>query len=533
MADLMAGYRDDGFVDEAIDAAGATRPWYDRLLAALEDLGPDTLGERAELRDRIQHLRGVTFTITGADGEHERALPLDLVPRVIAADEWAALEAGLVQRVKALNLFLADVYGPRRALRDGVVPPWLVLGSAAYQRAAWGLEPPLGVHVHVAGLDLVRGSDERWRVLEDNLRVPSGVSYVLENREILSRVIPEVFDQVAIRPVAHYPAMLLAALRACAPDGAADPPTVVLLTAGIFNSAYFEHVLLARHMGVDLVEGGDLYVDGTEVFMRTTAGPRRVDVIYRRVDEDFLDPLAFRGDSLLGVPALMNAARAGRVTIANAVGTGVADDKAVYRYVPDLIRYYLAEAPLLDQVRTLLCEVDGDRAEALDRLGELVVKPVNGSGGYGLVIGPDAGAAELAELRAKIVADPGGFIAQELVHLSRHPTFTGHRLEPRHIDLRPFVVQGQRTMVLPGGLTRVALPEGSLVVNSSQGGGAKDTWVLREAGGGLGRGRQSQSQAMGADGLPMASGPAPPDDARGHQPLQQHQQHQLPGRSPC
>jgi uncharacterized circularly permuted ATP-grasp superfamily protein len=458
--------------------------------------------------------------VSGEDGEGERILPLDLIPRVIAADAWTGLEAGLIQRVRALNAFLADVYGRRQVLRDRVVPPWLVLGSPGYQRAAWGLRPPLGVHVHVAGPDLVRGHDRGWLVLEDNLRVPSGVSYALENREILSRALPELFDAVAIRPVAHYPAMLLQALRACAPEGAGDQPTVVLHTAGVFNAAYFEHVLLARHMGVDLVEGDDLFVDGARVFMRTTLGRRRVDVIYRRVDEDYLDPLSFRADSLLGVAGLVNAVRAGHVTIANAIGNGVADDKAVYRYVPELVRYHLGEEPLLGQVPTLLCGDPADLAEVLDRLGELVVKPVDGSGGHGLVIGPNATRGELEALRRRILAQPRGYIAQELIALSRHPTFLGDRLHARHVDLRPFIVQGDRTFVLPGGLTRVALPAGSMVVNSSQGGGSKDTWVLRSPNAG---GRNGVAEVARTAWLPMMNLPER-DTGQRWQPMQQHQE---------
>ncbi len=519
MADLLAEYDASGFADEAFESYGSPAAGYDNVLSTLERLGLDTLRERAELRDRLQHLRGVTFTISGEGGKGERTLPLDLMPRVITAAAWAGVEAGVVQRVRALNAFLADVYGRRQVLLDRVVPPWLVLGSPGYERAAWGIRPPLGVHVHVAGLDLVRGHDRRWLVLEDNVRVPSGVSYALENREILSRALPELFDAVAIRPVAHYPAMLLQALRACAPEGAADQPTVVLHTAGIFNAAYFEHVLLARHMGVDLVEGDDLFVDGTRVLMRTTAGPRQVDVIYRRIDEDYLDPLAFRPDSLLGVAGLVNAARAGHVTIANAIGNGVADDKAVYRFVPELVRYYLSEEPLLGQVRTLLCGDPADLPEVLDRLGELVVKPVDGSGGHGLVIGPAVARDELEVARRRILARPRAYIAQELVALSRHPTFVGDRLDPRHVDLRPFVVQGDGAFVLPGGLTRVALPAGSIVVNSSQGGGSKDTWVLRSADPDS---RHGGPTPVRTARLPMTSAPDR-DEAPGWQPLQQHQ----------
>jgi uncharacterized circularly permuted ATP-grasp superfamily protein len=521
MGDLLAGYDRSDFVDEALDETGASLPGYERLLAALEELGRDSLTERSAQRDQLQHLRGVTFTIASDQGERERTLPLDLVPRVIAADEWSELEAGLIQRVKALNLFLADIYSERRVLADGVIPARLVLGAPEYHRPAWGIKPALGVHVHVAGLDLVRGADRGWLVLEDNLRVPSGVSYVLENREILSRVLPELYDSVAIRPVAHYPAMLLEALRACAPEGAPDPPTVVLLTAGMYNSAYFEHVLLARHMGVDLVEGGDLFVDGTTVYMRTTAGPRKVDVIYRRVDEEFLDPLAFRADSLLGVPGLVNAARAGTVSIANAVGNGVADDKAVYRYVPDLIRYYLREEPQLNQVRTLVGAEPDDHEELFDRFGELVFKPVAGSGGYGLVIGPYASRQELDGLRSIVTRNPGGWIAQELVSLSRHPTFTGSKLEPRHIDLRPFIVTGDRSRVLPGGLTRVALPKGSMVVNSSQGGGSKDTWVLRAP--------PEARERVSLNAVARAGRAVIADGGRAQQPLQQHQVQQPQG----
>jgi uncharacterized circularly permuted ATP-grasp superfamily protein len=477
---LLDGYDAKTYRDEAFSDDGSPLAHYVPVLDALERLGSEMLCRRVELREVLQRSRGVTFTMRSEGADMERTFPLDLIPRIIPAEEWDPLEAGLKQRVRALNLFLEDVYTEQAILKDGLIPWAMVLSSPQFQRRAWGIRPPGGIHVHVAGLDLVRGDDGAWLVLEDNLRVPSGASYVIENREVLTRVLPELFGSSPVRPVDHYPSMLRSALRAAAPTTAPDEPTIVLLTPGSYNSAYFEHALLARHMGIPLVEGGDLMTENDIVYMRTTRGRQRVDVIYRRIDDEFVDPLALRPDSLLGCPGLLGAARAGMVTIANAIGNGVADDKAMFAYVPAMIRYYCNEEPLLGSVPTFLCGDPEQRAHVLGRLDELVVKPVDASGGYGMLIGPAADDAAIAEFRSRITANPRGYIAQEVVRLTRHPTLVGETLAPRHVDLRPFIVQGgDRIEVLPGGLTRVALREGSLVVNSSQGGGSKDTWVLR------------------------------------------------------
>ena len=403
---------------------------------------------------------------------------MDLVPRVISAAEWARLEAVITQRVIALERFLDDIYGDQEILRDGVIPRRLVTSCEHFHREAAGISPPNSVRIHVAGIDLVRDAQGTFRVLEDNLRSPSGVSYVMENRRVMTRVFPNLFGTHRVRPVDDYPSHLLRALRNAAATNESDP-TVVLLTPGPFNSAYFEHSLLARQMGVELVEGPDLVCRDNAVYMRTTEGERQVDVIYRRIDDDYLDPMHFRPDSILGVAGVVNAARAGNVVISSAVGNGVGDDKLVYTYVPTIIEYYLGEKPLLANVDTLRCWLDSERAEVIDRAEELVIKPVEGSGGYGIVFGPYASEKELAAIRRKVTADPRGWIAQPVVQLSTVPTKVGDTLAPRHVDLRPFAVNdGEKVWVLPGGLTRVALTEGSLVVNSSQGGGSKDTWVL-------------------------------------------------------
>jgi uncharacterized circularly permuted ATP-grasp superfamily protein len=474
MSDLFEGYRIGPAWDEMFVKAGQFRPAVEPLYGALLQLSGADLRTREESLARGFLQRGVTFDFGG----QERPFPLDIVPRIIEAAEWATLARGVAQRVRVLERFLADVYGAAELFNDGVVPRSVVVTSRHFQRAVAGLVPPNGVRVHVAGIDLVRGEDGEFRVLEDNVRVPSGVSYVMENRRAVARVFPEAFATQRIRPVTDYPQRLLAALRAAAPEGVSDP-TVVVLTPGTRNSAYFEHVLLARRMGVELVEGRDLVCSGNRVKMRTTSGGRGVDVIYRRVDDDFLDPVQFRADSVLGCPGMINAARAGTVAIANAVGNGVADDKLLYTYVPDLIRYYLGEEPILANVRTFRPDEVADFEEVMDRLAELVVKPVDGSGGKGIVIGPAASAAELEALRVSIRSDPRGWIAQPVVQLSTAPTLVGDQLRPRHVDLRPFAVNdGTDVWVLPGGLTRVALPEGELIVNSSRGGGSKDTWVL-------------------------------------------------------
>lgn len=475
---VFDGYADIGryelAFDEMFDADGSVRESYQGVYSALAPTSSRDLGARADALGRAFIDQGVTFSLSG----QESPFPLDVVPRVIAAQEWAHLEKGIKQRVKALELFLADIYGEQRILRDHVLPRRLVTSCEHFHREATGIVPPNGVRIHVAGIDLVRDEVGDFRVLEDNLRSPSGVSYVMENRRTMTRVFPDLFMSHRVRAVGDYATHLLRALRAGAATNEADP-TVVVLTPGVANSAYFEHSLLARQMGVELVEGRDLFCRDNVVYMRTTEGERQVDVIYRRIDDDYLDPMHFRPDSILGVAGVLNAARAGNVVISSAVGNGVGDDKLVYTYVPQIIDYYLGEKPLLQNVDTFRCWLDDECEEVLDRVAELVIKPVEGSGGYGIVFGPDASPAELAEITGKIRADPRGWIAQPVVQLSTVPTKIGDVLSPRHVDLRPFAVNdGDDIWILPGGLTRVALPEGSLVVNSSQGGGSKDTWVL-------------------------------------------------------
>ena len=472
------GYREPGSYgaafDEMFDRQGRVRAPYKGIYAELAPTDSEELGTRADALGRAFVDQGITFSLSG----QERPFPLDLVPRVISAAEWAKLEAGITQRVVALERFLDDIYGDQEILRDGVVPRRLVTSCEHFHREAAGISPPNGVRIHVAGIDIVRDAAGTFRVLEDNLRSPSGVSYVMENRRVMTRVFPDLFGTHRVRPVDDYPGHLLRALRNAAATNESDP-TVVVLTPGPFNSAYFEHSLLARQMGVELVEGPDLFCRDNVVYMRTTEGDRQVDVIYRRIDDEYLDPMHFRPDSILGVAGVLNAARAGNVVISSAVGNGIADDKLVYTYVPTIIKYYLGEKPLLANVDTLRCWLDDERDEVLDRVHELVIKPVEGSGGYGIVFGPHATEKELATIRRKIAADPRGWIAQPVVQLSTVPTKVADTLAPRHVDLRPFAVNdGEKVWVLPGGLTRVALTEGSLVVNSSQGGGSKDTWVL-------------------------------------------------------
>ncbi|WP_246010838.1 circularly permuted type 2 ATP-grasp protein [Nocardia mexicana] len=456
------------------DPQGRVRAAYKGIHNALAPIAADDLERRADALDRAFIDQGITFSLSG----QERPFPLDLVPRVIAAAEWAKLERGIRQRVTALELFLADIYGEQTVLRDRVIPKRLVTSCRHFHREAAGVVPPNGVRIHVAGIDLIRDERGEFRVLEDNLRSPSGVSYVMENRSTMARVFPDLFFSHRVRAVSDYPSHLLRALRAAAAPNEADP-TVVVLTPGVYNSAYFEHSLLARQMGVELVEGRDLFCRDNVVYMRTTAGEVQVDVIYRRIDDKFLDPMQFRHDSVLGVAGILNAARAGNVVLANAFGNGVGDDKLTYAYVPTIIEYYLGEKPVLPNVDTWRCWLPEERDEVLERIDEMVIKPVEGSGGYGIVIGPVADGKELEASRRKIRADPRGWIAQPVVQLSTVPTKIGHGLRPRHVDLRPFAVNdGDEIWVLPGGLTRVALPSDSLVVNSSQGGGSKDTWVL-------------------------------------------------------
>jgi uncharacterized circularly permuted ATP-grasp superfamily protein len=459
--------------DEMFQRSGVREP-YRQLHAALARMTQDELRGRTDALASSYLAQGVTFDFAG----EERPFPLDAVPRIIDAHDWTHVEKGVKQRVKALERFLADVYGPQDAVKDGVIPAALIATSSHFHRQAMGIETPNNVRVHVSGVDLIRDEAGGWRVLEDNVRVPSGVSYVISNRRVMAQTLPELFVSMRVRPVGDYPTRLLHALQASAPEGV-ENPNIVVLTPGVYNSAYFEHTLLARLMGVELVEGRDLYCSGGRVWMRTTAGPTRVDVIYRRVDDEFIDPQEFRPDSVLGAPGLLQAARRGNVTIANGVGNGVADDKLTYTYLPDLIRYYLGEEPILRNVDTWRLEDPESLAEVLDRLPELVVKPVDGSGGKGLVVGPAASARELDALRAQLLSDPRGWIAQPVVQLSTIPTLVEDGMRPRHVDLRPFAVNdGDDVWVLPGGLTRVALPEGQLVVNSSQGGGSKDTWVV-------------------------------------------------------
>ncbi len=479
--DLFAEYRSVGYC-EAFEER-APRPHYAALVRRLEAMPADDLAQRAHLTAAIFRSLGITFAVYGDQEGAERTWPMDLIPRIVPPQEWDVLERGLAQRVRALSMFLDDLYvGEQAAVNDGVLPRWLVESSDGYLRQARGIGAPHGARVVVGGIDLVRDDRGVYRVLEDNLRVPSGISYVLENRVAMTRVLPVAFARHEVLPVNHYGASLLDALRSIAPPAAGEPVTVVVLTPGVHNSAYFEHAFLARQMGVELVEGRDLVVEDHVLYMRTTRGLQRVDVVYRRVGDGFLDPVVFRSGSLLGVPGIVAAARAGTVTLANALGNGVADDKAVYPYVPDLIRYYLGEEELLPNVTTYLPWQPDQLAHVLDRLDELVVKPVAEAGGAGIVVGSQASAEELDRVAAALRAHPRGFVAQETVQLSTHPTFVEGRLAARHIDLRPFVISGERTEVVPGGLTRVALREGSLIVNSSQGGGSKDTWVL--AGGG-------------------------------------------------
>ena len=463
--------------DEMHEADGRVRPHY-RVFNDWLDSTPDQqiVHKRREAEVSF-HRVGITFSVYGEESGNERLIPFDLVPRIVPASEWRMLQAGLRQRVHALNLFLHDVYGEQRILRERRIPPELVLHNSEYRREMVGLKVAGDVYSHISGIDLVRAGDGEYYVLEDNLRVASGVSYMLENRRMMARLVPELFARQQIAPVERYPDALLEILRQAAPT-AVDAPVVAVLTPGSANSAYFEHAFLAQQMGVELVEGADLFVRDEMVYARTTHGAQRVHVIYRRINDDFLDPSVFRPDSMLGVPGLFSAYRAGNVTLANAPGTGVADDKSVYPYVPEMIRFYLSEEPILHNVPTRMLRDPDDLRYTLEHLPELVVKEVHGAGGYGMLVGPAASKAEIAEFRERILANPSNYIAQPTLSLSTSPTFVESGLAPRHIDLRPYILTGRRIHVMPGGLTRVALREGSLVVNSSQGGGTKDTWVL-------------------------------------------------------
>jgi uncharacterized circularly permuted ATP-grasp superfamily protein len=456
---------------------GEVQPHYQRYVEWADRLAPEHIAQKRQEADVMFRRVGITFAVYGDESGTERTIPFDIIPRVIPAADWKILEEGLRQRVKALNLFLRDIYNEQAILKEGIIPPRKVLENAQYRGVMQGLKVPNDIYSHIAGVDIVRAGQGEFYVLEDNLRVPSGVSYMLEDRKMMMRLFPDLFARNEVAPVDHYPDLLLDTLRQVAPEGVSDP-VVVLLTPGSFNSAYFEHTFLAQQMGVELVEGQDLSVRDETVYMRTTKGPKRVDVIYRRIDDDFIDPQVFRPDSLLGVPGLFSAYRAGRVTLANAIGTGVADDKSMYPHVPDMIDFYLAEKPILNNVQTWQLRKRDDLQYVLEHLHELVVKEVHGSGGYGMLVGPTSTMAQRAEFRERIVAHPEKYIAQPTLALSTCPTFVESGIAPRHVDLRPFVLSGKQIRLVPGGLTRVALKEGSLVVNSSQGGGTKDTWVL-------------------------------------------------------
>jgi uncharacterized circularly permuted ATP-grasp superfamily protein len=508
--------------DEMHASAAAVRPHYRGFDRWLGQQPHELMAARREEAELIFRRVGITFAVYGAKDEDgsgtERLIPFDLIPRIIPHDEWQTMEAGLVQRVTALNRFIHDVYHGQEILKAGIVPAEQVLKNAQFRAEMMGVDVPRGLYSHISGIDIVRAAQPdgsgTYYVLEDNLRVPSGVSYMLEDRKMMMRLFPELFASHRIAPVAHYPDLLLETLRDVAP-ASVNEPTVVVLTPGMYNSAYFEHAFLAQQMGVELVEGQDLFVKDNFVYMRTTQGPKRVDVIYRRVDDDFLDPLAFRPNSTLGCAGLLDVYRKGNVTLSNAIGTGIADDKSIYPYVPKMVEFYLGEKPILENVPTHLCRDRQDLQFVLDNLDKLVVKEVHGAGGYGMLVGPAASKAEIEEFRAQLVANPSNYIAQPTLALSTCPTFVERGIAPRHIDLRPFVLSGKTVQMVPGGLTRVALKEGSLVVNSSQGGGTKDTWVLEDEPGrdtvpgalnGNGSQSQSQSQSQGSQSQSQRQG---------------------------
>jgi uncharacterized circularly permuted ATP-grasp superfamily protein len=482
-ADLsFPGYDPEGFYDEMFDADRRPRSRAELLAWRLKSLSDGELQRRQKMAEMALLTMGITFNVYGHEAGTEKIWPFDLIPRIIEHSEWQYIEAGLRQRITALNLFINDMYHERKIIRDGVFPEYMAQSSKCFLNRCAGLNPPKGIWCHITGTDLVRDRDGQIYVLEDNLRCPSGVSYVLENREVMKRTFPQMFDGLSVVPVEDYPEQLLKMLQYIAPPSSRSP-TVVVLTPGIYNSAYFEHCFLAQQMGVELVQGSDLVVSNGYVHMRTTRGLKRVDVIYRRIDDDFLDPQYFRADSALGVPGLMDVYRAGRVALANAPGTGIADDKAVYAYVPQMIKYYLGEEIKLPNVPTYICADDQQRQYVLDHLDELVIKPTNESGGYGILLGPKATREQLEKYRELIGANPRNYVAQPMLALSRVPTIVDDHLEGRHVDLRPYILYGEDIYILPGGLTRVALVKGSLVVNSSQGGGSKDTWVLKNSAG--------------------------------------------------
>ncbi|TDK64561.1 circularly permuted type 2 ATP-grasp protein [Sapientia aquatica] len=467
------------FFNEMFSSPSAVRHHYGDFHQWLSQQPDQVISQKRAEAELIFRRVGITFAVTGDNEGNERLIPFDIIPRIICADEWTELKAGLIQRVTALNLFLHDIYHEQKILKNGIIPAEQIFNNEQYRPKMHGVDIALSTYAHIAGVDIVRAGAGEFFVLEDNLRVPSGVSYMLENRKMMMRLFPDLFVQHRIAPVAHYPDLLLDTLRSAAQQKI-DNPTVVVLTPGMYNSAYFEHAFLAQQMGVQLVQGSDLFVEHDFVYMRTTKGPQRVDVIYRRIDDDFLDPREFRADSAIGVPGLFSAYRNGNVTLANAIGTGVADDKSIYPYVPDMIRFYLSEEPILNNVPTYQCRKKEDLSYTLAHLPELVVKEVHGAGGYGMLVGPASTKAEIEAFRERIIAKPDGYIAQPTLALSACPTFVEAGIAPRHIDLRPFVLSGKTVEIAPGGLTRVALKEGSLVVNSSQGGGTKDTWILEK-----------------------------------------------------
>ena len=478
----LADYQPDAFYDELVEASGVARPEARQLIELLNTISRDELIRRQRAIERSLYEMGITFTVYSDDAGTEKIMPFDIVPRIVAARDWAILESGLKQRIRALNAFLSDIYSGQAIVYEGILPRELVETAPTYLPQCDGLKPFHDVWCHITGTDLIRDESGKFFVLEDNLRCPSGVSYVLQNRHVMKKNFPQVFRASKVRPVADYPARLYQMLRAMAPP-TKDDPTVAVLTPGVFNSAYYEHSYLAQQMGVELVEGRDLFVQDDCVYMKTTDGAQRVDVLYRRIDDTFLDPEVFRKDSVLGVAGLMRAYRAGNISLANAPGTGIADDKVIYAYVPEMIRFYLREEPILSNVPTYVCLRDDDRKYVLEHMDELVVKAANESGGYGILIGPHASQEERDRFAAMIKADPRNFIAQPTLSLSRVPTVVGDDLlEGRHVDLRPYILCGPDDVwVLPGGLTRVALRKGSLVVNSSQGGGSKDTWVVSDS----------------------------------------------------
>lgn len=474
---MFENYKTDGFFDEMFEAPGKPRPHYQRLLERFGKLDRGQYEQKRATVDLSFLRQGITFTVYNDDEGTERIFPFDMIPRIIPQSEWQHLTRGLEQRITALNLFVKDIYGEQRILKEGVIPAPYVLGARHFRREFMGFRVPRDIYIHICGTDLIRGGDGEYLVLEDNARCPSGVSYMLENRQALKRAFPNFFSRMGVLPVKDYASELLKVLRYINPNDT-EKPTVAVLTPGVYNSAYFEHCFLARQMGVEIVEGRDLVVRDCKVYMRTTKGLHPVDVIYRRIDDDFLDPSVFRPDSLLGVPGIVNAYRTGNLSLANSIGTGIADDKVIYYFVPRMIKFYLGEEPILNNVETYLASEEPDRKYILENLSRLVVKSANEAGGYGMLMGPTATQDEIGKFRSLIGEDPRNFIAQPPISLSRHPTWTGDGFEGRHIDFRPYILYGEKISIVPGGLTRVALRKGSLVVNSSQGGGSKDTWVL-------------------------------------------------------